>query len=256
MFRQIPVLAFYVLVEAWRSRFALLLALLLLAGSGLGAFLGQVAITETGAVQASLLAALLRLSTVFLLSLFCVSSLVREFAEKGIYLLLSLPLPRPVYLLGKFVGFAALSLFVAALCGTFLLFYAPPLAVLWWSVSLWCELLIMVLVSMLCAIGLNHATPAFSMVLGFYLLSRVMGAIQQMAASTWYNTQTLADRFIEGFIGLLGFLLPNLEQFTDSAWLIYPPANAAFLWPVLAQTLIYLALLGAMNAFDLYRKNL
>jgi hypothetical protein len=51
-------------------------------------------VTESAQVQVSLLAAFFRFAAVFLVATFVVTSLVLEFNDKGLELVLALPLPR------------------------------------------------------------------------------------------------------------------------------------------------------------------
>ncbi len=250
----IPTVAFYLLLEAWRSRLPLLVLGILTANLGLAWFIGELAVTETQATQAALLAAWSRLTAVYLLTLFCVGSLAREFNDKGAQLLFAAPLSRGEYFLGKAVGLAALAVGSALLFSLPLLLYAPPLAVAYWAASLACELLLMGFVGMLCAIGLNHTTQALSAALGFYLLARVIQAMQFMAESGWRESASPADQIMAGGVYVMALLLPDLDRFTVSAWLLYSPPDPPALWTVLIQTGIYLALLTGMILFDLYRK--
>ena len=68
-----------------------------------------VAITETTRLQTGFLAASARMAVVFVLCLHVASSMVREFNDKGVDLLLSLDLPRAGYFFGKLLGFAGLA---------------------------------------------------------------------------------------------------------------------------------------------------
>ena len=85
-----------------------LLGLVLLAAIGVSGFVGELALIESIEIKVSLLAVLLRFSAVFLIATFVVTSLVRDFNEKGLDLVLALPLPRAGYVLGKLAGYSAL----------------------------------------------------------------------------------------------------------------------------------------------------
>ena len=66
----------------------------------LAEFVGALAITESVAFKSGLLGALLRLAAVFLLSLFVITSMVRELNDKQLELVLALPIARVSYFLG------------------------------------------------------------------------------------------------------------------------------------------------------------
>jgi ABC-type transport system involved in multi-copper enzyme maturation permease subunit len=105
MMKQIFTLATLVALEALRTRFFVIIILCLLIGFGFALFIGQITVIETTAYQSSLLAAFLRLSAVYIVSLFVITSMVREFQDNSVYLWLSLPIPRSTYVIGKFSGF-------------------------------------------------------------------------------------------------------------------------------------------------------
>ena len=255
MIRQIFTLAAYMLLEALRTRFFAVIMIVLLMGIGLTLFLGQVAIVETQAIQSSLLAAFLRLSAIYIVSLFVITSMVHEFNDRSIYLLLSLPMQRSTYFFGKFCGFFLMAAITALLFGGALLNFVPYQQVGLWTLSLLCEMLIISTLSFWCVLTFHHTIQSFSAVVGFYILARSISAMQLMAQGP-LNSQSGVDQLINFIIKLLATLLPNLDRFTQSQWLVYHTGNGDDLLEIIAQTFIYILLLIALSLFDLYRKNL
>ena len=192
----------------------------------------------------------------FTIALFVITSMVREFDDKGLELVLSLPIPRYHYFLGKLLGFSALAVMTAAFCGLVLLVHAPPAQVALWVFSLSCELLIITVLSLLCLFTFNQVMLALSAVMAFYLLSRGIDAIQLMAHNPIVSTESWSQRLIEHFIDGVAFLLPDLARFTSSEWLVYHTGGLRDALPIAVQSLVYLALLAGAALFDLYRKNL
>jgi len=94
--------------------------------------------------------------------------------------------------------------------------------------------------------------------MGFYLLSRTIGAIRLIGHGPLMDPHSLAQKVLGQFADLIAYILPELYRFTPSHWLIYGYDGAAWpeLTPILSQTLIYLALLAGAGLFDLYRKSL
>jgi len=256
MSRAPVVIAYYTLLEALRNRLLWLVLGVIVASFGLVEFIAAVAITETVQFQSGFLGALLRLWSVFMLCLFVISSMVRELNDKGLELVLSLPIPRASYFFGKLGGFSTLAALVALLCSLCLLLYAPPPQVLLWGASLLCELLIVTAFSILCLFTFNQVTLALSAVVGFYVLSRAMSALQLIGQSHLTGTGGLSQDVIEGILAAIAFILPELDRFTASEWLVYHTGAWSALAPVAGQTAVYLALLSGAALFDLYRKNL
>lgn len=255
MLRQARTIAFYTLLEALRNRLMWLVGLVAVAGIAISGFLHEIAITESGQIQVALLAAFLRFAAVFLLATFVVTSMVREFNDKGPELLLALPLPRAGYVLGKLAGFSALALVPALLFGVLMAFLAPPAQTALWTLSLTCELWIVAAFSLLCVLTFNQVMAALSASMAFYLLARSITALQLIGQSP-LSEHTLSQQVINFVIDTIATLLPHLDGFTRTDWLVYHSGTWAALPPLLAQTAVYLALLAGAALFDLYRKNL
>src|SRR5882762_7834185 len=94
-------LARFVLLEARRSGLPWLAAACIALSAGLAGFLSQVALTEGRELQAAVVAAALRACAVFLVAAHVASSSLREMNDKGLELMLSLPLARSTQYLGR-----------------------------------------------------------------------------------------------------------------------------------------------------------
>ncbi len=255
MLNQIRTIAHYTLLEALRNRLSWLFAVVLLAGIAVSGFLNELALTEKLQIQLVLLSSLLRLAVIFLLATFVVTSMVREFNDKGLQLLLSLPLPRAGYLLGKMTGFAILAMIPALLSGLLTGLLAAPLQSLLWTLSLMAECWIIAAFSMLCVLTFNQIMPALSAVMGFYLLGRSISTLQ-LIGNQPLAEHTFAQRLISFMLDTLSAVLPHLDTFTRSEWLVYQTGSWLQLAQLGGQSVIYLALLSGAALFDLYRKNI
>jgi len=251
----VTTLARITVIEALRERLLWLAAIVILAGAALAQFLHQVAITESREIQAAVLAALLRVSAAFILSILVISSVARESNDKIMEVLLSFPVPRGRYVFGKFLGSAAVAVILAVVFAVPLGFYAKPAGVLAWGTSLLCELLIVAAVSLFCVLTLTRTLSALAAVAGFYLLARSMAAIQVIAQAGPSGPPSLADRAVAGGVDVIALLLPGLDRMTDTAWLLHGAPGAGLLGTIAAQTALYVALIVAAALFDLHRKN-
>ena len=255
MLHPILPIARYTLLEALRNRLLWLALILVAAGLAFTQFLQQVAITESSEIQAALLAALLRVGAVFMLASFVVTSMVREFNDKVMELVLSRPLRRSSYFLGKLAGYAAVALALALLFSLPLALFAPAARVALWSLSLACELLLVAAFALFCVLTLTQVTSALAAVAGFYLLARSIGALQIMAANPLSGGPSFGQQAVNAIVDAIAFLLPGLDRMTQTGWLIYAAPTAAEVLQLLAQTAVYAILLCAAALFDLQRKN-
>jgi len=263
----------FTLLEALRTRLPWLVLALLAGLLLLSLFVQQVAITETHRLQMGFLAAGARLGTVFVLTLHVAASMVREFNDKGVDLLLSLDLPRAGYYLGKLAGYVGIALVMAALttaalalpslltsalalAGLALAPIAPPPDLMLWGLSLACELTLIASLTLFCVITFAQLMPAVSFVAAFYLLARSLAAMRLLAGSQLLDPNGFSARASTWVVDALALLLPDLSRFTGTAWLLDGSGDAAALGFVAAQTAVYASLLALAGLFDLYRKNL
>ncbi|WP_353573303.1 hypothetical protein [Candidatus Albibeggiatoa sp. nov. BB20] len=253
--QQIHVLAQYTLIEAIHSRFFITLFGFIGFCLGLDFFLEHVALFEKNETQLALISAFLRLSAIYLMGLFVISSMTQEFNQQTIYLLIALPLARSTYILGKFLGFSVLALGICGLFGFLLLSYIDNAQLVLWLISLYCELLLIISLAIFFSLSFHHTLPALSSLIGFYLLARSIHSVDLMSDSfqNSYQWLELALYYISQFVVLL---LPDLSRFTRTEWLIYQTGHWEILLELVLQTLIYLLLIISASLFDFYRKNL
>ena len=255
MKKSILTIARFTFHEAVKNRLFVLTLAGLLCVLGLTEFVGELAITEANSIRAILLGSGMRLFAVTTVALFVITSMVREFNDKGFELIASLPFPRSCYYFGKFLGFFLLSLVIAVATSLLLLIYSPASAVSLWLISLICELAIIISLSLLCLLTFSNVTVAFMVVISFYVLARSIYAIQLISNSPILEFYTYSQQFMRMVTDAMAFLLPGLHDFTRSDWLVYG-ADMNDIKIVIIQTFIYLSLLSAAGLFDLYRKNL
>jgi ABC-type Na+ efflux pump permease subunit len=247
-------LARFVLLEARRSGLPWL-ALACVAGSAvLAAFLSQVALTESAALQAAVVAAALRASAVFLIAVHVAASTLREINDKGLELMLSLPLRRSSQYLGRLAGYCACGAALALLFAAPLLLWAPPGATALWGLSLALECALVASAALFFSMTLAQLVPAVAATAGMYLLARSMTAVQAIASGPFAEPSLASDagRWIVRAVGLL---LPRLDAATRTDWLLYGAPSAATYAAALAGLILYCALLVAAGLFDFHRRS-
>lgn len=249
-------IAKYSIWEAIRDRFLIFIISGVLIFFLVSLFVGELAITEGVQIQAAVLAFSLRLFCVFTIGLFVITSMVREFNDKGFELILSHPVPRSTYYFGKFSGFAIVALFISAICTLCLSNYVPITLSILWSLSLFCELLIIISFSLLSLFSFNSITISFSVVIAFYLLSRSIEVIRLIGSSPILETTALSHKLMNYLLDIIAYVIPDLYKFTQTDWVVYIFDIKSELFPVMAQTVIYVVLLSCVALFDLYRKEL
>jgi len=255
MSHQITTIARYTLLEAMRTRLPQLVlsAIVLLVAAGF--FVQEIAVTESARLQTGFYAATMRLTGVFITGLYVLSSVTREFNDKGLDVMLALDLPRSHYILGKLTGFLVIGALIGFAVSIPLAFLATPGAALQWGLSLAFELAIVVALSLFCVVTFSQLMPAASFVLAFYLLARALTAIRLMGAHPLAGADTLSHQLVSMMMEGLALVMPALDAWTQTAWLVNRQAEWLDIGALAGQSALYVALLAGATMFDFYRKN-
>ena len=247
-------LARYVLLEALRSGLPRLAAAGIVVAAALAAFLSQVAVTESRALQVAVIASLMRAGVVFLVVAHVATSTLREINDKGLELMLALPLPRAALYLGRLAGYAAGGAILALVVCLPLLLWAPPAAVFLWGVSLAFEAAFAAAAALFFSMTLAQLVAAMASTLGLYLLARSIDVLQAIAAGPLAEASGAAQVQRMAMDGV-ALLVPHLGGMTRSEWLIYGlPPGPAYLGGV-ALLALYAGLLSAAGLFDFQRRS-
>jgi ABC-type transport system involved in multi-copper enzyme maturation permease subunit len=248
------ILARLALTEARRSGLAWLAAAAIAIGLVLGAFLGQLAITESRMLQSAVVAAVLRICAVFLIAAQVVASVRREIDDRRLELALALPLSRTTQYLGRLAGFSLCGAALAALFALPLFLHANAAAVIVWALSLALELVLVAAAALFFAMTLASVVPALAAVAGLYLLGRSIGTIQAIASGPLAE-DSAAHQLARHGIDTVALLLPSLDRVTRTEWLLYGLPDARSYALALGGLMVYSVLLAAAGMFDFQRRS-
>jgi len=246
----------YTALEAIRTRVPAMALLTLAILFGASLFIRELAVTEITRFQLGFYATAARLCAVFMVGMYVLASIAREFNDKGLDVLLALDVPRSHYICGKLSGFVLTALILAVILSLPLWLLAPTAAASMWTVSLAIELALIAALSLFCIITFNQLLPAAGFVAAFYLLARSLTAMRLMSAHPVAGQDTLSHQITSTMVEGLGYLMPALDRWTDTAWLVNTPPEPALLMGIVMQGGLYIALLTAAALFDFYRRSL
>lgn len=256
MTHQIATIARYTLLEAARTRLPQLTAAVVLLIGAASFFVGTIAVTEVSRMQVGAYAATMRLAAVLIAAMHVLASVTREFNDKGLDMALALDLPRSHYILGKLAGFALAGVAIATLATIPLGFLAPLDVAFKWGVSLALEIAIVMAFALFCTVTFRQPLAAASFVIGFYLLARTLTAIRLMSAHPVVGADSFSHDASQLFAEGLALVIPALDAWTQTAWLVSEAPAWAELGSLAGQSVIYITLLTAAAMFDFYRRNL
>jgi ABC-type transport system involved in multi-copper enzyme maturation permease subunit len=256
--RRVAAIARNAFREAVRDRVLynlVVFVLLLIAGA---IFLGELSAGQEGKIIVDLGLSAILLFGVFIAIFVGVGLVYKEIERRTLYAILSKPIGRGEFLLGKYLGLC-LTLFVnVAIMGAGLsvaLFYVKrgwdPLVVRIWPAILliYCELMILTGVAMLFS---AFSSPALSALLTFFVF--VIGHFSQDLRTLSGSMASAPARWV--FAGLY-YLLPNLANYNSIAAAAHgqmPEARA--IGVALVYGLIYIGVLLAATTLIFRRRNL
>ena len=82
-----------------------------------------------------------------------------------------------------------------------------------------------------------------------------MEAIVLLSTSPILDTKTFSQEFIAWMVNAISFVLPDLNRFSNSEWLVYGTVDSNLIF-IIIQTITYLGLLISAGIFDLSRKEM
>jgi len=232
---------------------AAIAAVALLAG-----FLGDRSIAEGGASAVAFAAFGLRLTVIAGLILHIVFQVRRTVESRELLLALSRPVSRSRYVVAWWGGFAVIGAGLALAAGAALALTGPaaPGGLALWTASLALEAALMAAFALFFALGLDGAVAAAIGCLGFYVLGRMVGVIEAIRRSPLRAAEGELDEGLDRGFDVLGLLVPRLDLFGQSAWLIHGPEAGRAVALVAMQGVVFTALLVVAAVIDFRSKEL
>ena len=255
MKNRIATIARYTILEALRTRLPVLAVLVIAVLVASSFFVREIAIAESSRFQTAFYASTVRFAMIFLAALYAIASIAREFQDKVLDVALALDLPRSHYVIGKVAGFTAVGGVVAFAAGIPLLPLAGWEPTLQWSVSLACELAIVIALSVFCVATFTQVMPAASIVMAFYVLARALTAIRLIGANPIAEADTVSHQLMRWLVEALALVIPALDGWTRTAWLVDGAASWSALASISAHSALFVVILTAAAVFDMHRRN-
>jgi Cu-processing system permease protein len=123
-----------------------------------------------------------------------------------------------------------------------------------YNLSLFGEILIMSAFAIFASLILQSAVASVLGTFAFYFMARIMGfAVSSILMPAKLSHLNL-NSFLESSLKGLSVLMPRLDQFSQSKWLIYGTVNSGTLNIILLQTAIYTPFIISMALLDFKNK--
>lgn len=246
----------YVLLTALRDWLFVGLLAGIIAATLISGVLGGTALVETAEMTIVFSAASARVIVMVGLIIFTCFHIRQAFDSKEIDVMVSRPTSRPELMIAYWLGFSLVALLlVAATLAVLSLLHLPDLnGFIVWGASLLAEAILVVAVALFAAFALKSAVTSVIVCLGFYVLSRMMGFfLATTDARTLFDTGWV-NQLVEGVLEFAAIIVPRLDFFGKSQWLI-SGVDGSQVWQLFAiQTLVFVPLLLTAATLDFQRK--
>lgn len=223
-------------------------------------FLGSTSLVEEQHTSLAYMSGMSRIILVVGFVLFTCFHVRRALDNKEIDMVLSKPISRGSFIISYWIAFMILIVTVTIPLAVVMMvlgnmFYTDTsfYGIVIWSLSLICELSIMTAFAMVSTLIQKSVVSSVMSCYAFYLLSRVISFFTSLEHPLVERGGSLWEQLMGGLVKLVSALLPRLDLYARTEWVIYSIGNDInYVW--LYQSLIYIPLLLAMAVIDFRRK--
>ena len=246
----------YVLLTALRDRLFFGLLAGILAAAYISSVLGSTAMLEPEQMTLAFTAASARVIIMIGIIVFIGFHMRNAFDSKEIDVLLSRPISRTSLVISYWLGFVAVALGLV-LPTIVLMYFMQVLSMtgyMLWAFSLVMESVLVVTIALFASLTVRSGVSAVLASLAIYTLSRMMGFfIATTKAGPMFETQEV-NAISQTLMNTISIIVPRLDFFAKSSWLMYGPKSYDELWLVIVQTVAFTALLLIAAIIDFKRK--
>lgn len=244
----------YIMLTALRDWLFTGLLLGILVATAISAVLGSTAFIEEREMTITFASASARLILMIGLIVFVCFHIRNSFDTKEIDVILSRPISRSNLILSYWLGFSFVGLLLTLPVVGIVAFIGvnniPGFA--GWAASLILEMGLVIALALFSAFTLRSAVTSVLGCMGFYVLSRMMAFFVFTSQSGMFNDPKFI--VLRWILQAISTLLPRLDFFGKSEWLVYGLGSAQDWQLYTAQALIFIPLLLIATMIDFRRK--
>lgn len=247
----------YTLLTASRDLLFIGLAAVIFMAYGFSVFTGSTALVEQQQMSLAYFAGSSRIVLVTGLIVFVCFHVRRAFDNREIESILSKPISREKFVFSYWLGFVILASISTLPILLILTFLNNPdlLGLLYWWVSLILEVSIVIVFALVASLIMKSAVSSVMASFAFYLVSRLMGFF--LAAIDRPTSLMATGEYgyiLQWVMKAISTILPRLDMYAKSQWLIYGVEGQNDLWIFPVQSAVFIALMLSVAIFDFKRK--
>lgn len=246
----------YILLTALRDWLFAALMTGILGCTLIAHMLGSTALIETQEMTLSYASASARIIIMVGLIVFTCFHVRNAFDTREIDVFLSRPITRSNLVFSYWLGFAAVATLLVI--PTLILIAVQGIistnGFVFWSLSLLIECWLVVGIALFAAFTLGSAVTSVIVSMGFYVLARMMGFFVATTQSAFLFEQHWINVTLVYALKGVSIIMPRLDLFAKSDWLIYGVRQAADLQWFAVQAVVFIPLLVLATIADFRRK--
>lgn len=246
----------YVLLTATRDRLFVGLLVGILVAAYISSVLGSTAMLEPAQMTLSFTAASARVIIMVGLIVFIGFHMRSAFDAKEIDVLLSRPISRTSLLLSYWLGFIAVAtlLVLPTIAMLYVVGILNTTGYILWSLSLILESWLVVSIALFAAFTIKSGVGTVLASLAIYTISRMMGFFVATTKTGMLFETEEVNFGAKWIMTAISTIVPRLDFFAKSQWLIYGAKSYEDLWLFLMQAAVFTPLLLAATIIDFKRK--
>ncbi|MCE3233715.1 MAG: hypothetical protein K0R98_1972 [Rickettsiaceae bacterium] len=247
----------YTLLTAARDWLFIGLCTIILMAYGFSVFVGTTALVEQSQMAMAYFAGSSRIILVIGMIVFVCFHVRRAFDNREVESILSKPISRTQFVVAYWLGFSLLAILVSFPAILILQLLNKPdfIGLLYWASSLILEISIIVAFTLLASLIMKSAVSSVMASFAFYLVSRLMGFfVAAMDSPTSLMGNGLINKILQFILEIISTVIPRLDLFAKSEWLIYGVTKQNDLWIFPAQSLVFILFMLSICVFDFKRK--
>ena len=243
----------YIFLTAFRDRLYQALFAVIILTFLFTRFIGEVTLVEQQEANIIFFVNIFRLILVLGMSIFTCLHISRMFENKEIEMMLSKPINPFVFIFSLFIGYWLTSILFILGAFVLLTFSTHNFSALSiWSLSVFFEIGVLLAFALFVAIILKNPIISIIATITFYILGRMIGFFLYFTERQVSIKADVLDFIMHKFIYYISAILPRLDSFSKSSWII--SNDFALSEVAIIQALIFIPFVLIMAVFDLKRK--
>lgn len=246
----------YLLFSAIRDKLFITLFLSIIFSFALSNLIGFTALSEEMQMQAVVFAGTSKIILMFGIIIFICFHINKSFENKEIPFMLSKNISREMFIFSYWLGFNIISIILILLISFILFLFCSinTLGAIQWLISICFEIMIISTFAILSSLILQSAIFSIFLSSGFYIISKMMGffltAFLAFPSNKILNFLMSISTYL---LKIISSLIPRLDLFGQTRWLIYGPDFEIFKIMIL-QSIIYIPIIFVMAFYDFKKK--